>query len=269
MTQYPSLWAGTQESFDAFCRAAAHVEQLAASKGSKGPDDLPPLYEVFDQVAVLKVSGPLISGSAGWFRLFGLIGYEDIQAAAIEAMTQKGVRSMLMSVSSGGGAVDGCDECSQALKELGALKPIVTHASGMMASAAYWLGSSGQKRFASRTSIVGSIGVMAVHMERSKQFEKEGVGVTVMREGKWKALVNSYEPLSDVAKAKVQGQLAQTNALFEERVAANLGTSRDRVHSKMGQGREFMGAEAVEVGLIDAVSSAQEAFSVAKLLMRS
>lgn len=270
MFEIPKLWSGSQETFDLLLSAMDSAYGiLEARAGSKDPFELPPLVQIQESVGVVSVKGPLISGNAGFMRLFGVTGYADIQEAMMEAADAKSVKSILLLVASGGGAVDGADETSEFVKKLDAVKPVVTYASGAMASAAYWIGSAGSRRLASRTSIVGSIGAVATHMERSKQLEKDGIGATVVRSGKFKALVNSIEPLSETAKAQLQAMVDSISAIFEERVAANLGVSAKIVRDRMGQGREFLGAEAQAVGLVDGIASIQEAFAVAKLLGRS
>lgn len=268
MFDIPRIWAGTQESLDFTLTAlASALERAEARAGaSDDPFELPPLLEVKEAVGMIPVKGPLISGSAGWMRVFGVLGYQDIEEAYAQALSNKSVKSILMVVSSGGGSVEGADEASEFIRRASSVKPVIAYAAGPMASAAYWISSGASKRFGSRTSIVGSLGTIIIHSERSKQRAEAGITDTVIRSGKWKALVNGIEPLTEDAKAHLKEMALAMNDIFEERVAANLGVSRKVVHDKMGQGREFLGAKAVEVGLLNGISTFQEAFMAAKLL---
>lgn len=267
MLQIPRVWAGTQESFDFVMTAlASALERAEARASAEDPFDLPPLLEVKEGVGMVPVKGPLISGSAGWMRVFGVLGYQDIEEAYAQALASKSVKSIFMPVSSGGGSVEGADESADIIKRASAVKPVVAYAAGPMASAAYWISSGATRRFGSRTSIVGSLGTLIIHSERSKQRAEDGITDTVIRSGRWKALVNGLEPLTDDAKAQLKEMALAMNDIFEERVSANLGVSRKVVHDKMGQGREFLGAKAVEVGLLHGISTFQEAFMAAKLL---
>lgn len=270
MFDIPKLWAGSQESFDYLMVAMDSAYQiLEARAGANDPFDLPQLLEVKDGVGIVSVKGPLVPGAAGFMRLFGVTGYADIQAALVEAATNRSVKSLLLDVSSGGGAVEGADETSQFVSQISALKPVLTYASGNMASAALWVGSAGVRRLATQTSMVGSIGILVTHMERSKQLEKDGIGATVIRSGKWKALVNSIEPLSADAKQELQAMVDDLNQIFEARLATNYKLPQRTVHDRMGQGRTFLGAKAVAVGLVDGIANAQEALATAKMLARS
>lgn len=266
MYETPELWAGTQESLDLVLKAAEVA--FSGRRADREDDDMPPLWEEQDGVAIVNIRGPLISGSAGFFRYFGVLGYDDIQEAFAEASADRSVKSILAMYASGGGAVAGCDECSEFISAVAKIKPVVTYAAGNMQSAAYWLGSAGSRVYASRTSFVGSIGVYTVAVDRSKQLEKEGVKAQVVRSGKWKGLGTGLEPLSDAYIEKLQAQVDQLNAIFEARVAENLGVPVKEVSSRMGQGREFLGAEAVAAGLISGVATSREAFEVAQILGR-
>jgi signal peptide peptidase SppA len=271
MFQLPSFWAGDDQSLDLLASAMESVYAMTEARAGKSssPFELPPLVNVQDGVGVVSLKGSLVAGSAGLMRLFGITGYTDFQEALLEAATDKSVKSIMLDVASGGGDVNGVDETSDILKQIAALKPVMTYASGLMNSAAYWLGSAGTRRLASQTSQVGSIGVIAVHMERTKQMEKDGVTPTVVRSGKWKALGGPYEKLSALAEAEITKQVMAISGIFENRVASNLGTTQAKVHDRMGQGRVFLGAEAVDVGLIHGIATHQQAFLAAKAMARS
>lgn len=270
MFEIPQVWAGTQESLDLVLQAALQAQAMTAARaGSKDPFELPPLLTTQDGVGVIEIRGPLIAGSAGFMRLFGITGYADIQEAYGMALEDKSVKSILQVVASGGGAVEGADETSLFIRKAAAIKPVVTLAAGNMASAALWLGSAGLRRFASATSVVGSAGVMTVFMDRTEQLAKDGIKPKVFRSGKFKALGTGLEPLSSAAEQQIQDMVDGMNDVFEARLAANYGVSQKTVHDKMGQGREFLGAKAIEVGLIDGLASFDEAFAVTKILARS
>ena len=96
-----------------------------------------------------------------------------------------------------------------------------------------------------------------------------GIEVTFIASDEHKTDGNPYEPLSDLAKAELTKQVMAINDIFEQRVASNLGTTQAKVHDRMGQGRSFMGAEAVDVGLVHGIATHQEAFLTAKALARS
>lgn len=270
MFAVPRIWAGSQDSFDYMLGGlASALKIIEARAGRDDPFELPPVLDVQEGVGIVSVKGPLVAGSAGFMRLFGITGYSDIQAAVAEAVKSKDVKSIMLDVKSGGGMVDGADETSQFVRQAAGIKPVLAYAGGTMGSAAYWVGSAANRILASRTSLVGSLGVVVVAMDRSKKLEKEGVTAHVVRSGKWKMLVNGVEPLGELALDQLQSMVTDLSELFESRVASNLGVTQKIVHDRMGQGREFLGGRALEVGLVHGIASSQEAFAAAKLLGRS
>ncbi len=274
-----SMWLGSEEAHAAVLQAweqlvaleskgpeamAAKILEMRGGSSGSSPFELPALYTVQEGVAVLKIDGPLVTGSAGFMRLFGVLGYDDIKVAAHEAMSLKNVKSMLMHIGSGGGSAAGAEENSLMLKQLGKIKPIHTYSDTVMGSAAYWAGSAGSHIGVAKTAQIGSVGVIMKHSEMSKMRQKEGITDTIIRAGEFKQLANPLEPLSEPAKVHLQGMAEDMYDVFADGVSTNLGVDRKKFDATMGRGREFLGMKAVEVGLAHATMSFEEAFALAK-----
>lgn len=273
------LWFGTESAqhtlLEAMSAAAALEAQgaeavkmhiKAGGGGGSTGFELPPMYQVKDGVGVLSIDGPLITGSAGWMRLFGVVGYDDIRQAADEMVALKSVKSVMLHINSPGGMAAGCEDCAAHLKALSAVKPTMTYSDTVMASGGYWLGSVGKPIMAGGTAMLGSVGVLITHVDVSKANENAGRKVTVIRAGEHKQLANPNEPLSDKGKAHLEGLGEQMYSVFSENVASNLGVSVEKFDKTMGRGREFMGQQAVDAGLAKQVATFDQAFAFAKTL---
>ena len=261
------FWMGTEDSFQAYEKAVPlaetkHAEWLASSEGADEPD-FPPLYERVGDVGVIKISGSLIPGEAGFLRYFGITGYGDIKAAVLEGIADKGAKSLMVYSDSGGGSVAGVEDAEAFIRSASTVKPMNAF-SEFSASAAYWLTSAAGHITAASTSINGSLGVIRVVTEYSKAFEKEGITKTVMRAGRYKALGNPYEPLSEDGKAEIQAKLDDLYQLFMGTVARNRGTTAIIADQVMGQGREFLGKRGLDAGLVDAIGDLEDALAYAK-----
>ena len=90
-------------------------------------------------------------------------------------------------------------------------------------SAAYALASSAQRLFVTRTGGVGSIGVIAVHMDQSGWDEKMGRKYTAVYAGARKNDFSTHQPLSDDARANLQGEVDRLYEMFVASVARNRG----------------------------------------------
>lgn len=261
------FWCGTAESYNAVVtglQRAMEREALAGETSSRPADSL---WAKQDGLGIIEVSGSLTSGSTGYYgRLFGVIGYDDIRQAFAEAAADPEVKTIFLSLSSGGGSVAGVHDLAKFVSSITKLKPVVVYTDNMMASAAYWFAAGATVIYASPTAVVGSIGVLSVHTERSAQLKADGVAVTVVRAGKYKALANSVEPLTEEALAMVQGQVNDIYDIFLSHVAASRGVTTTVADTQMGQGREFLGKRALEAGLVDKIGTYEQAIQAAKKL---
>lgn len=173
------------------------------------------------------------------------------------------VTAILLDVNSGGGAVSGVTDAYDTVSKVGKLKPVHAYVSGMAASAAYWTIADAASITVAPTAVVGSIGTIITHMERSKQLAEDGIGVTVVRSGEFKALASSVEPLSPEALKGLQELADATNKVFHANVADSRKTTIAKLEATAGLGREFVGQSAVDIGLADAAGSFSEALSKA------
>lgn len=266
---HTQFWLGTEASFEVYEKALPLAQAKQAeweARTDKEDDeepDFPPLYERMGDVGVIKIEGSLIPGEAGWMRYFGITGYADIKAAVLEGLADKGAKSLMIFSNSGGGSVAGVEDAESFIAQVAQHKPMSAY-SEFSASAAYWLTSAAGHITTSPTGVNGSLGVIRVVTEYSKYFEKEGVTKTVMRAGRYKALGNPFEPLSEDGKAEIQSKLDDLYQIFIDVVARNRGTTAIIADQVMGQGREFLGKRGLEAGLVDSIGDFESGLAYAR-----
>ena len=266
---HTQFWLGTEASFEVYEKALPLAQAKQAeweARTDKEDDeepDFPPLYERMGDVGVIKIEGSLIPGEAGWMRYFGITGYADIKAAVLEGLADKGAKSLMIFSNSGGGSVAGVEDAESFIAQVAQHKPMSAY-SEFSASAAYWLTSAAGHITTSPTGVNGSLGVIRVVTEYSKYFEKEGVTKTVMRAGRYKALGNPFEPLSEDGKAEIQSKLDDLYQIFIDVVVRNRGTTAIIADQVMGQGREFLGKRGLEAGLVDSIGDFESGLAYAR-----
>ena len=79
------------------------------------------------------------------------------------------------------------------------IKPVWAVVNDMAFSAAYALASAASRVFVSRTGGVGSIGVIAMHVDQSKKDEQDGIRYTAVFAGERKNDLNPHAPISSEA----------------------------------------------------------------------
>ena len=266
---HTQFWLGTEASFEVYEKALPLAQAKQAeweARTDKEDDeepDFPPLYERMGDVGVIKIEGSLIPGEAGWMRYFGITGYADIKAAVLEGLADKGAKSLMIFSNSGGGSVAGVEDAESFIAQVAQHKPTSAY-SEFSASAAYWLTSAAGHITTSPTGVNGSLGVIRVVTEYSKAFEKDGITKTVMRAGRYKALGNPFEPLSEDGKAEIQSKLDDLYQIFIDVVARNRGTTAIIADQVMGQGREFLGKRGLEAGLVDSIGDFESGLAYAR-----
>ncbi len=203
-------------------------------------------------VAVLRMSGIIAPKANLFMQVSGGLSTQMATKQLESAVADQRVRSIVLAIDSPGGNVIGTPEMAAAVREMSAIKPIVTHSDGALASAAYWIGSAANAVYLSGPTVqVGSIGVVIDRAYNPASSVREESIVA----GRYKRLTKSNEPLSDEARAIVQADVDYVYSLFVDQVAAFRDTTSDQVLERMADGRVFRGQQAIDAGLVDGVST--------------
>lgn len=244
------------------------VRDLAAAieKGKSGAraDDLP--YQNIDGVAIIDVFGTLSKRMNMMSALSGGTSTEILQRNIGRALNDPQVQAIILDIESPGGSVDGTTALADFIFNSRGKKPIIAFANGLMASAAYWIGSAADMVIATETAVVGSIGVVMTHYDRSAQDAADGVKRTEIYAGQYKRIATDAKPLSQDGAAYLQGMVDDLYSVFVNAVARNRGVTIDQALA-MADGRTFIGEKARAIGLVDMIGNKSLAF--AKAIERS
>lgn len=267
MNEY-EFWCGSEESYEVVLRAQASVQVMLKTLADSGddPPGMPPTWSKEGSLAIIPVVGSLIQGKAGWMAYFGAVGYDDIVNALTAAVADPDVKSILLTVKSGGGAANGAQDTADYIRTVSGVKPVSAHMQ-VGASAAYWIASAATPGRLSLDpmGITGSIGAVQIHTSYARALAADGIDKTVVRSGEFKMLGNPIEPLSEAGKAEMQSQVNDVSGMFESHVGKMRGgISAADVREQMGKGKTFLGKRALAAGLVDKVLSYDQAVASAK-----
>jgi len=221
-------------------------------------------YEVTDGVAVLAVDGVISKRMNIFQKISGGVSSELLRRDFAAAMADPEVHSIVLYIDSPGGAVDGTQELAREVYEArGQGKNLVAFSDGLMASAAYWIGAQAHRAYISGDTVtVGSVGVVARHIDVSRYEEKIGVKTTEITAGRYKRAASEYEPLTETGRRTIQEMLDHIYGAFLADVArARPQLSIEPVKTgkeetiPWADGRLFLGRQAIEAGLVDGVST--------------
>jgi signal peptide peptidase SppA len=156
-------------------------------------------------------------------------------------------------VDSPGGSISGTQELADKIYNARKTKPIYAIADSMAASAALWIASAAGHFCCTPGGEVGSVGVYCIHVDESEANKRDGMNVSVIAAGKYKMECGPFAPLTDEARAYLQGSVDATYGKFLKAVARHRGVSVADVKAKYGEGRLLNADDALKAGLIDSV----------------
>lgn len=194
-------------------------------------------------VRIIEVRGILARGVSGWWPW--ATDFDELEKALLDADDDETVSAVVLDVDSPGGTVNGTPEAADVLASI--QKPVVAYTAGGMYSAAYYLAAAADMILARRSAGVGSIGVIAAHVDYTAMYAEEGISIEVFRSGENKAPGAFGLSLSDSQREMIQGRIDAMGKAFREHVLRY----RNEVDEDHMDGREFTGEQAVSAGLVD------------------
>jgi len=220
-----------------------------------------PYHVTSKGIAIINVNGSLVHRAFGLDAMSGLTSYQRLGGQLATAEADMDVRAVLLDVDSPGGSVSGLFDLVALISRVNDSKPVWSVANEAMFSAAYAIGAATSKILAPATAMLGSIGVIMMHLDRSDADKKAGRKYTPIFAGSHKADGSSHAPLSDSAHATMQSIVDDNYDIFVDHVAAGRGMDAQAVRDTEAQ--IYMASNALDVGLVDGlIGSFGEAISM-------
>ncbi|WP_019626173.1 S49 family peptidase [Thioalkalivibrio sp. ALJT] len=203
-----------------------------------------------EYVAVVEVEG-LIASSAS-------ANAEDISSVLNEAFEAQGTRAVMLRINSGGGSPVQAsivhDEILR-LKDAHPDIPVYAVIGDVGASAAYYIAVAADEVFASRASLVGSIGVRMDSFGVVDLMENIGVERRLFVAGEDKGFLDPFLPLDAGHVGHLEGVLEDVRQQFVDAVRDGRGERLVEDEDSLFGGLIWAGDRSVELGLIDGLGT--------------
>lgn len=203
-------------------------------------------------VALVYGSGTVVQGRGSRSRSGGpVMASETVSDAIRDAAEDPEIDAILLRIDSPGGSALAAEEIWRAVvsaRQYG--KPIIASFSDLAASGGYYVAAAADGIVSNGGTLTGSIGVFAIRPVLGGTLDKLGIGLESMTRGRYADLLLAGEPLSEGARARLQGMVLSTYELFLERVAQGREMPIGEVDA-VAQGRVWTGRQALDVGLVD------------------
>ena len=212
-------------------------------------------------IAQIPILGTLVRRSSYLGAASGLTSYHDIEAMAESAFADPQVKAVLLEIDSSGGEAGGVFDLAQRLRTLAqnSGKPLWAIADEAALSAAYALACAADRLWLTRTAEVGSIGVVAVHIDESAADAKAGMTYTFLHAGAHKVDGHPHAPLSEAVATDIQSDIEGLHSQFIDLVAGFRHLSPDAIRAT--EARVYRGEAALAAGLADQIGTPREALA--------
>ncbi|WP_341820838.1 S49 family peptidase [Wolbachia endosymbiont (group A) of Myopa testacea] len=205
---------------------------------------------------IIPIHGILTKKSETFDDIFGMTSYNQIEAQITQAIEDSDIETILLDIDSPGGEVNGVFDLADFIYSARGKKRIIAIANDDAYSAAYAIASSAEKVFVSRTSGVGSIGVIASHIDQSGFDEKQGIKYTTVFAGKRRNDLNPHEQIISESVESLQEEVDRLYEMFVQLIARNRNLSTEKIKST--EAGLYFGEKAIEIGLADGITTFSE-----------
>ncbi len=216
------------------------------------------------RIALIYAVGTINSGTGGVDITGGeVLGSDTLVRAIRAARTDDSVRAIVLRIDSPGGSAVASDVIWREVMLAKADKPVIASMSDLGASGGYYIAMGADTIVAQPATLTGSIGVVAGKITTGGTYEKVGVTLEPVSNGRFAEIYSPVTPFSDDERAKMQEHIDAIYEQFLTKAAEGRGTTRDAVHD-VAQGRVWTGRQAKEHGLIDELGGLGRAIALAK-----
>lgn len=212
-----------------------------------------------NKIAVVYASGNIVMGSGSDMS----IGAGRFAETIREARSDSSIKAIVLRINSPGGSALASEIIWRELDLTSEVKPVVVSMGNVAASGGYYIATTADTVFAQPNTITGSIGVFGLIPTAADLLnEKIGITTEVVKTHNHSDFPSLTRPMTTYEKQVMQRSIEQTYDTFVTRVSKGRGLSWEEVDG-IGQGRVWSGADALEIGLVDAFGGLEDAINEA------
>jgi len=182
------------------------------------------------------------------------LNLHELDKVIEQAFSVKNLKAVVLQINSPGGSPVQSEMISKRIRDLSEKKnvPVLAFVEDVAASGGYWLACAADEIFASKASIIGSIGVVSSGFGFDKAIEKIGIDRRLYTSGENKAILDPFLPENkdDVKRLKaIQKELHNQFISFVKSRRGSKITNKDK---DLFTGAFWSGQKSLDLGLIDA-----------------
>ncbi|WP_319370958.1 signal peptide peptidase SppA [uncultured Ilyobacter sp.] len=171
------------------------------------------------------------------------------------ATRDKEVAGIVLRIDSPGGSALASEVINAKIRSIE--KPVYVSMGGTSASGGYYISASGDRVFAERDTVTGSIGVVSLVPDVSELAGKLGIKMESVQKGRLSGIYSITDGMTKEEKDRIYESSFKIYSEFKERVSSGRNIPMNQLESIAG-GRVWLGEEALEKGLVDGIGGLQD-----------
>lgn len=214
------------------------------------------------RIAVLYALGVIASGDSSP-DLTQVMGSDTITEALHKIRDDDSIKAVVLRIDSPGGSAIASDVIWREVLLTREAKPVIASMSDVAASGGYYIAMAAHQIVAEPATLTGSIGVVSVKFVLDGTFDKLGMNMEAVTNGRHADMFSPLRPFSPEERAKLEAQMRATYAAFVEKAAQGRNMTPAQIND-VAQGRVWTGRQAKDLGLVDELGGLSRALALAK-----
>jgi protease-4 len=211
------------------------------------------------KVAVIFANGDVVMGK----NQQGSIASDDFRVLLQKIRKDDAIDAVVLRINSPGGSALASDIIWREIDLLKKEKPVVVSMGDLAASGGYYIACGADSIFANAGTITGSIGVFSVIPNvKGLMNNKLGISFDGVKTGQYADMPSTTRPLNATEQRFMQAGVDSIYHAFKSRVAIGRKKSIEYIDS-IAQGRVWIGADAIKIGLVDRIGTLDDAIASA------
>ena len=203
-------------------------------------------------IAIVYVKGTITDGEGKQDGIAGTTGSRDYSKAMESAFTDSNIKGVVIRIDSGGGSAAASDFMWKSLVHFKKKypKPVVFSFGNTAASGGYYIACTGDRIFAEKGTITGSIGVITGRISAAELYAKLGISKQTITLSEFADIFDESRPLSD----REYQVLDRATGFIYDRFTGKVAEARKMPKGdveKIAGGRIHSGSGAMKKNLVD------------------
>ena len=247
------------QEMDSVLRTYAGTKEYKQLSNSKMTNVERTQVDATDKVAVLYAEGAIVDAGTD-----GIVEGKILKTIK-KIYEDDDVKAVVFRVNSPGGSADASEQIWHAMKMLQDKGlPVVVSMGDYAASGGYYISCNADYIYAEPTTLTGSIGIFGTVPNFNKLLDKVGLDIDGVSTNKHSGLTTNAvtKGMNPQEMALMQNMVERGYDLFTRRCAAGRDMTQDEI-KKIGEGRVWLGKDALEIGLVDSLGNINDAIDKA------